>query len=71
MYTIIELQTNNGETAMTPAQFKATRDEAMSVYHGILAYACISEVQKHTVVVLDEEGKYVARECYKHAGGEE
>lgn len=32
MYIIIELQTTNGQTANI-VQTKATKDEAMSVYH--------------------------------------
>lgn len=66
MYAIIELQTNDGQTVNTPIQYQDTRDKAMSVYHGILQYAAVSEVEYHTVMVVDEQGQYIARECYEH-----
>lgn len=65
MYIVIELQTTNGQTDNI-VQTKATREEAMSAYHSILAAAAISNVEYHTAVVMDVEGKYLARECYKH-----
>jgi len=65
MYIIIELQTTGGQTANIVTT-KATKEEAMSVYHTILASASISSVEYHTAVVMDEEGRYLARECYQH-----
>lgn len=65
MYIIIELQTNNGQTANIVTT-KETRDEAMSAYHTILASAAVSKVEYHTAVVMDEAGQYLARECYTH-----
>ena len=64
-YIVIELQTSDGQTANIVTK-KNTIDEAMSTYHGILASAAISSVEYHTAVVMDAEGKYIARECYKH-----
>lgn len=65
MYIIIELQTTDGQTANIVST-RNTKDEAMSTYHSILAAAAISQVEYHTAVVMDEEGKYLARECYRH-----
>lgn len=65
MFIIIELQTTNGQTANIVTT-KPTKDEAMSVYHTILASASISKVEYHTAVVMDEQGQYLARECYTH-----
>ena len=65
MYIVIELQTTQGQTANI-VQTKETLNEAMSTYHSILASASVSSVEYHTAVVMDIEGKYVARECYKH-----
>lgn len=65
MYIIIELQTTNGQTANI-VQTKETKAEAMSAYHSILAAAAISAVEYHTAIVMDEQGKYLARECYEH-----
>jgi hypothetical protein len=69
MYSIIELQTNNGQTAHL-YQTAVTQNEAMSKFHTVLASASISSVEIHTCVVMDEEGKYLARECYKHLSAE-
>ena len=65
MYIIVELQTTNGQTANI-VQTKENLNEAMSAYHMILANASVSSVEYHTAVVMDVEGKYIARECYKH-----
>lgn len=65
MYSIIELQTTAGQTAHI-YQTAATRDDAMSKFHGILSFASISQVEYHTCIVLDEEGRTIARECYMH-----
>lgn len=70
MYSIIELQTSNGQTAHI-YQTAETKNEAMSKFHTVLASAAISPVEMHTCVVMDEEGKYLARECYKHPVAEE
>lgn len=71
-YSIIELQTDaEGSTAVvTPIQTKATKEEAESVWHGILSVAATSKVPIHTAVVLNPEGKLIATQCYKHEGGE-
>lgn len=66
MYIIIELQTTKGQTGNI-VQTKESRDEAMSVYHSILAAAAVSNVQYHTAIVMDERGQYLARECYEHS----
>lgn len=65
MYIVIELQTTQGQTANIVTQ-KETKDEAMSAYHMILASAAVSSVEYHTAVVMDEHGRYLARECYEH-----
>lgn len=65
MYSIIELQTTNGATSHV--YFTApTYEAAMSKYHEILMYAAISNVEFHTCLVVDQYGKYLARECYEH-----
>lgn len=67
MFTILELQTNNGQTVIpTPIKTAETKNEAMSIYHGILFSAAVSEVHCHTAMVIDEEGKTLARETYIH-----
>lgn len=65
MYSVIELQTTDGQTIHN-YQTADTKAKAMSAYHTTLAYAALSEVEVHTCIVVDEKGQYVARECYEH-----
>lgn len=65
MFIVIELQTTNGQTSNIVTT-KSTQDEAMSTYHGILASAAISNVEYHAAIVVDECGRYIARECFEH-----
>lgn len=65
MFIIIELQTNDGVTGNI-VQTCDTKSEAMSVYHSILASAAVSTVHCHTALVIDVEGKTIARESYSH-----
>ena len=65
MFIVIELQTNNGETSNIVTT-KNTQDEAESVFHSILAAAAISKVEHHAAVILDEQGRHIARGYYYH-----
>lgn len=65
MYTVIELQTNGGTTALLTYQF-ADRDEAESKFHNILSYAAISTVEIHAVSILDPLGDVVKNDRYYH-----
>lgn len=67
MYTVIEFWTpNKGEAQQTISYSKGTRDEAMSSYHYILHQAAVSEHYKHGALVIDGDGKYLARESFTH-----
>lgn len=65
MFFIIELQVN-GESGANIVKTADTYEKAMSKYHTVLASAAVSEVEKHTCIVLDDEGRHMARECYEH-----
>lgn len=65
MYYIIEIQETDGVPAIL-TQTQDTKDKALSVFHTILGYAALSEVEYHTCVVMDEQGRYIARECFIH-----
>ena len=65
MYIVMELKTNGSQTEHIYSEADNI-DHAMNKYHTVLAEAAISEVECHACVVLDEEGKYIARDCYKH-----
>lgn len=66
MYTVIEMQTSNGTTTVLTPVVKLNRDEAEQEYHLKLAYAAVSVVEIHTVVLLNAEGQTIKKECYKH-----
>ena len=63
-YIIIEMQTNNGTTAIvTPA----TYDNAISAEAAFLtkcAAARVSGLDCHSVVPMDQTGKQIARKAY-------
>lgn len=65
MFSIIELQTTNGVTTHI-YNTAETKDQAMSIYHTTLSYAAVSQVEYHACIVMDEQGRYLARECYEH-----
>lgn len=66
MFAVIEMQTNGNTTAVLPVITKEDRNNALSAYHSILASAAISKVEKHTALVIDENGGMVAVSCFEH-----
>lgn len=66
MYYVIEMQTYDKEHGATLVSTHTDRNEAMSKYHTVLAAAAISTVEVHSCVVMDDEGRYEARDCYIH-----
>ena len=63
---IIEIQhSNDGSTAVLH-EVKADRDKAEQTYHTKLAYAAVSAVNVHSVVMLDDYGARVKGETYYH-----
>ena len=66
-YVIIEMQTTNGSTAIaTPASYD-NNISAEAAFLTKCAAARVSGLDVHSVSLLDEEGKVVARKCYKSA----
>ena len=65
MYIVIELQTN--ETTANIVTAYESLAQAEQHYHSVLAAAAVSEVRKHSAVMIDEEGKFIKSECYMHA----
>lgn len=64
MYLVIELQNNNGQLSHLVTA-KETRAEAEQLFHQILTYAATSGLTSHAAVMLDDEGNYLRKECYK------
>lgn len=66
MYIVIELQ-KMAENELTHQQtVHATKEEAESKYHNILAYAAVSEVPVHSATILNEKGEPVMYKHYTH-----
>lgn len=66
MYTVIELQTNDGVTAILTYSF-TDRDQAEAKFHNILSYAAVSTVEIHAVSIIDALGDVVKNDRYYHA----
>lgn len=68
MYIVQEIQTNSGVTALLPAIVKNTREEAESAFYTICGSAVVSDVEKHTVTVITDEGFQIKEltKCFKH-----
>ena len=65
-YAIIEMQTTGGATTIvTPIPVYADPVEAEAVFLEKCAYARRSGLDIHTVVLMDAEGKVIARKTYK------
>lgn len=66
---ILEIQhTNNGATSPI-VTVKEDRSAAEQLYHNTLAYAAVSNVDVHSVVMLTDDGVVHKKETYYHNGG--
>lgn len=70
MYTVIELQTSGGQTSSLTFSF-ADIKQAKNKYHTILAYAAVSEVDRHAAAILNDKGVSLYHESYDHAAQEQ
>lgn len=64
MYIVLEIQV--WDSVGTIINSYNDRNEAESRYHQILAAAAISEVPKHSAVLMDEMGETIKNETYIH-----
>ena len=69
MFIVVELQTNNEGSTAHIVTAHATRDEAESKFHFVLAAAAVSELALHAAVILDAKGQVLGNGFYRH--GEE
>lgn len=70
MFTVIELQTNDGTTSVLTTTF-ADESLAYQKYHQILSFAAASTVDIHTAVVINEYGNLLRNETFDHRTTEE
>ena len=67
MFIIIEIQEQTqGATPNTISYTAETIDEAKSKFHYILHYAAVSGLYRHGAVLMQTDGKYLARESFEH-----
>ena len=64
-YIVLEMQTTNGTTAPLPPLVYADRIEAEAVFLEKCAAARRSGLAVHTVVLIDNEGKQIAKKVFK------
>lgn len=64
MFIVIELQ--KSDTLAVLSDTYETRNQAEQKYHTVLAYAAVSEIPKHSAVLLDEDGTFIKSESFEH-----
>lgn len=65
MFLVLELQRNSGTLSSVPFAYDNKR-EALAKYHSLLSVAVLSNVERHSVVILDDTGKELMYESYAH-----
>ena len=65
-YYVIELQTTASTGAVVPFAFD-NQPDAEAKYHTLLAVAAKSNVLKHSVMLVGENGFVIKSETYEHA----
>lgn len=67
MFYIIEIQKqNDGSVAMVQPLNKDTRDLAEQAYHTALASAAVSQIDVHSVLMINDIGETINRQTYYH-----
>lgn len=67
VYIIIEIQkSNDGTCAVVPPTTFTDQRLAEQAYHTALSYAAVSQVDVHSVVMLDDTGARIKGETYYH-----
>lgn len=71
VYIIIEIQkSNSGSCSVVPPVTYTNQAQAEQAYHTALAYAAVSSVDVHSVVMLDDTGARIKGETYYHGHAE-
>ena len=67
---IIEIQHSNDGTTAVLHEVVTDHNTAEQTYHNKLAYAAVSTVYEHSVVMLNERGERVKGETHRHEAAE-
>ena len=62
----MEIQKTDEATAPYIVQTAADREHGESLYHLVLSAAAISAVPVHSAVLIDDEGRAIKQQTYKH-----
>ena len=65
MYFVLEIQISNGTGSILPFAFDNKAD-AEAKYHTILSVAATSSEEKHSAVLMAENGVTIKQESYFH-----
>lgn len=65
LYVVIELQKNGDQMANIVTSHNTLAD-AQYKYHTVAAAAAISQVEKHSVALLNEDGFPIERSTFEH-----
>lgn len=67
MYIVLEIQEEfDGRVRVLEPAFYEDKSQALQKYYTVLSYAVISELAKHTAMVLTPDGQVFKCECYFH-----
>ncbi len=64
MYAVVELQKNDTLSALISTYME--RNVAEQAYHNTLAYAAVSTIPVHSVILLSDEGRTIKMDSYTH-----
>ena len=69
MFIVFEIQEEQDGTTrvLEPAIFD-NLDRALQKYYTVLSYAVISELARHSAMIVTTDGIVIKSECYQHTG---
>ena len=69
MYIDFEIQEEqDGTTRVLEPAIYNDLDKALQKYYTVLSYAVISELARHSAMVVATDGTVLKAECYQHTG---
>lgn len=69
LYIVIELQKNGNQMGNIVTSYE-TLQEAQCKFHTVAAAAAISNVEKHSVALLNDDGFPIERATFEHRNDE-
>lgn len=66
MYIVFEIQANkDGTVGVIPTKYES-KEEAIQKYYQILSFAVVSDVPKHSAMIITDDAMVFKSECYIH-----